>query len=186
MLHPKNSLTDQKAVDEFLHCEKQQSTKECSSHFPKGPSSFSKNSLHFDSDNQTMGYSRPVSSTISNLLGVRGPCNVWPAISSYEDPIYKSGDSVLPPHLQNLKTLGKDIATGRSIGSLVDIDTISSNVELRLGQPSQQSQTSGSSVIPASGSHLIVTHSQLQESLFLDQHVHKSGLNFSYAYICLY
>ncbi|XP_027085453.2 uncharacterized protein [Coffea arabica] len=174
-LCPKNSQSDQKVVDEFVNFEKQQSAKDCSSLFPKGPSSSSKNILHFVADEPMMGHSRSGCPTFPNHLDVRGPYNVRPAISSYEDQIYTSGDSVLPPCLPNLKTLGKDIAIGRSVGSLVDTYTGSSNFELRLGQPSQQGQTSVRSFMPASGSHRIASHCRLQESMALDQHVHKSS-----------
>lgn len=174
-LRPKNSQSDQKVVDEFVNCEKQQSAKDCSSLFPKGPGSSSKSILHFVADKPMMGHSRSGCLTIPNHLDVRGPYNVRPAISSYEDQIYTSGDSVLPPCLPNLKTLGKDIAIGRSVGSLVDTYTVSSNFELRLGQPSQQGQTSVRSFMPASGSHRIASHCQLQESMIWDQDVHKSS-----------
>ncbi|KAL3497318.1 hypothetical protein ACH5RR_040050 [Cinchona calisaya] len=175
VLHPKHSQTAQKVTEEFVRSEKPLTILDGKSLLSKAPSSSLKNSLSFVADNQMMGSSRSECSTMPNLVGGRGTYSVCQAISSYKDPGPKSGDSVCLPYFPNLKMISKDIAIRRSIGSPVDVDTASSNVELRLGQPSQQTLASGSSIVPASGSSLIGTRDQPQNSFFLDQHVHKTG-----------
>lgn len=158
--YPKNFQSVQKVPDQFALNEKQRNAQE---YF----SSSLKNNLHSVAENQKIMYVMSGGSAMSNVAGVRGPDIVCS----------KSGDPfILHTHLQNLKTLDKDTSIERFSGSLVQRDMVSSNVELRLGQPSQQGQTSGSSIQPTLGSRILGAHRHSQNNFFLEQHVPKGAL----------
>lgn len=86
---------------------------------------------------------QPVSRSLSNSKLAGGTDNTFKS-----DPIYKTKSSFISQQsLQNTRTLGKnsDKLNGSWDGSIMERTRISSNIELRLGQPSQQSQAFGKS-----------------------------------------
>lgn len=139
--------------------------------------SSTRNNVHSVAKDHKMMYSVPEGSRTPTFVGVKGPDNVRQHLPPYIQPITKNGDpSVLHTHLQNLETLGKHIDIGQN-SYPVHRDIVSSNVELRLGQPSQQGQSSGSSIQLAFGSNITGTHGQPQNTFFLEQQVQRSALN---------
>ncbi|CAI9092651.1 OLC1v1027960C1 [Oldenlandia corymbosa var. corymbosa] len=175
----KNTRTDKK-VDEFVHRDEQKSCWEDSNSIKfHGSGSSTKNGLHFVADDQIVGYTRSVSSMMPpNVLGVRNPYNVLPVISSCKDSVFGSGNS-LHSDMPKLLSLGKDVSVGRIVESSYE-DTTSSNIELKLGQPSQQNRAtaSGSSVTAVPASNLVF-HSQPRGSVFMDQHLHQTSTSRS-------
>lgn len=170
-LYSNNFHMVQKGTNQFAHDEKHKNATECLG-------SSTRNNVHsVAKDHRTM-YSTSEGSSASNLAGVKGLDNVLQHLPPYILPITKKGDpSVLHTHLQNLETLSKNIDIGQNSYSSVQRDIVSSNVELRLGQPSQQGQSSGSSTQLAFGSQVIGTLGQPQNTFFLEQEVPRSELN---------
>lgn len=167
-LYSNNFHMVQKLTNQFAHDEKHRNTQEC-------VGSSTRNNMHSVAKDHRMMYSTPEGSRMPNLAGVKGPDNVRQHLPPYILPITKNGDpSVLHTHLQNLETLGKNIDIGQNFHSFVQRDIVSSNVELRLGQPSQQGQCSGSSSQSAFGSNITGTHGQPQNTFFLEQQVPRS------------
>lgn len=157
-----------RGTDQFAYDEKHINAKEC-------VGSSTRSSMHSVAKNHGMMYSTSEGSGTPNLVGVKGLDNVCQHLPPYILPISKNGDRFAShTHLQNLETLGKNIDIGVNSFSSVQREIVSSNVELRLGQPSQQGQSSGSSTQLAFGSHLTGTHERPQNTFFLEQHAPRS------------
>uniref|UniRef100_A0A5B7B2P3 Uncharacterized protein n=1 Tax=Davidia involucrata TaxID=16924 RepID=A0A5B7B2P3_DAVIN len=175
----KNPHSGQKLVNEVIHSEKQRNAQDSCNFLLKGLTGTSQSNLCPMADNQIMECPMSGCSTMSKLAGIRGPDNGCQSISAYIDSISKSGNLFISrPNLQNTKTTGKDSDVSRFSNlkecDIVCRDAVPSNIELRLGQPSQQSQTLGNSVLPVFGSHLFDTLGDTQKSLFLEQLIHNT------------
>ncbi|KAA8525531.1 hypothetical protein F0562_007386 [Nyssa sinensis] len=177
---PKNPHTGQKLVNEVIHNEKQRNAQDSCNFLFKGLTGTSQSNLHPRADNQIVECPISGCSTMSKLAGIRGPDNGCQSISAYIDSISKSGNLITShPNLQNSETPGKDFDFSRfsnsKEGDIVDRDTVPSNIELRLGQPSQQTRTLGNSCLPMFGSHLFDTIGDPQKSHFLEQLIHNTS-----------
>ncbi|KAK3013264.1 hypothetical protein RJ639_009585 [Escallonia herrerae] len=173
-----NTYTDLRSANEVLHNEKQRNAAD-SWNFLNGFVGTSDNYVNTLANKQIVECPMSECSTMSKLVGLRGPDNDSQSISTYIGSISKSGNSYVSlSTLQNLKTPSKDSDIFRynnmKNGDIFDGATISSNIELRLGQPSQQSHTLGNSNLPAFGSHLIGIHDHAQKSLVPEQSIYNS------------
>ncbi|KAK3000277.1 hypothetical protein RJ639_024635, partial [Escallonia herrerae] len=174
-----NTYTDLRSANEVLHNEKQRNAAD-SWNFLNGFVGTSDNYVNTLANKQIVECPMSECSTMSKLVGLRGPDNDSQSISTYIGSISKSGNSYVSlSTLQNLKTPSKDSDIFRynnmKNGDIFDGATISSNIELRLGQPSQQSHTLGNSNLPAFGSHLIGIHDHAQKSLVPEQSIYNTG-----------
>lgn len=95
-------------------------------------------------------------SCLSNGKLAGGTNNVFQSSSTYIDPIHKNKSSFTSQQiLQNLRSPGKDSdKLKNSIDDTLEKTRVTSNIELRLGQPSQQSQSSGKSNVPVFNTHV--------------------------------
>ncbi|KAK2973338.1 LOW QUALITY PROTEIN: hypothetical protein RJ640_015093 [Escallonia rubra] len=173
-----DAYTDLRSANEVLHNEKQRNAAD-SWNFLNGFVGTSDNYVNTLANKQIVECPMSECSTMSKLVGLRGPDNDSQSISTYIGSISKSGNSYVSlSNLQNLKTPSKDSDIFRynnmKNGDIFDGATISSNIELRLGQPSQQSHTLGNSNLPAFGSHLIGIHDHPQKSQVPEEPIYNS------------
>ena len=155
---PKNPHTDQDLLIDASQNKKQRNVQDVDKFLPKSLNGTSWSNLHAIGDNQIMEFPTSRRSTLQKFVG-SGLDSGCQSISAYNDFIMKNGNSsVSYSALQNVRDLGKDSDVNRTKnvkGSvIVGRDATSSNIELRLGQPYQPSQTSGNSVLPVIGPQL--------------------------------
>ncbi|KAK9280332.1 hypothetical protein L1049_014020 [Liquidambar formosana] len=177
---PKNQVTTQNLVNDVLHNKQQRNGQDSFNLLLKGLTGTSQSNLKAVEDNQMIECPMSRCSTMSKLVSGGGPDNGCQSISAYIDSISKSGNSFIShPTLQNLRTLGKDSNVRRSNnskeGGVVDRDAVSSNIELRLGQPNQQSQTFGSSFLSVIGPQLFDTIVDPEKSLSSEHLIHNNN-----------
>lgn len=157
--------------------------------FPKGIAGTSGYNFHEIAENRIL--SRPGCSTVSELVGKRISDNGSQSISTTVDSISKTENSLISfRHLQNFKPPEKvsHVVSFSSLkeSDIVDRAPIPSNIELRLGQPSQQNQVQGYPVLPAPKSNLSDNnHAHIQKSLFPGQPIN-SELNKIYFKLLTY
>ncbi|RVX19857.1 hypothetical protein CK203_005103 [Vitis vinifera] len=149
---------------------------------PKNPRTVgtSQSNLHALESNQIMESTRSRCSTMSKVVGRGGTDNDAQSISAYVDSISRSGTSfIYSPPLPNERTLGKDSDISRHNNSregvILERDAVSSNIELRLGQPCQQSRTLRKSVLPVMGPRILDTLGDPQKSFFPEQLIHNTA-----------
>ncbi|CAK9146456.1 unnamed protein product [Ilex paraguariensis] len=172
----KNSLSGQRLVNEVLYTEKQRTAQDSCNFLSKNFTGMSQFDLHTAADTSIIGSPLPGYSAMSKLVSMRGPENGYHSIAAYTDSNPKSGNSFISlPKLRNLKLPCEVSDVGRVNSSFLDRDTVPSHIELRLGQPSQQSQTFGSPILQAFGTHSIDTNGDSQKSLFPEQLMPKSN-----------
>ncbi|KAI7993840.1 Histone-lysine N-methyltransferase trr [Camellia lanceoleosa] len=176
----KKPNTVPKLVDEVSFNGKQRSDQDSHNFLCKGLIGSSQSNLPTIANNQFMACPLSGCSTMSKFVGVRDPDNGCHSISAYIDSITKSGQSFIShQNLQNSKSSGNDSDSSRLFnlkdGNVVDRDTVSSSFELRLGQPSPQSQTLGNPVLPAFRSHLFDKCGDPPKSFLPEQLIHKSN-----------
>ena len=183
VVFPKNPRTSQNSVNDALHDKLQGNGSDRSNFLLKSSVATSQSSLHALASNQKLESPRSRCSTMSKVIGRRGPNNDAQSISACVDSISKSGTSfIYSLPLPNERTLGSDISR-HSVsreGVIVKRDAASSNIELRLGQPCQQNQTLGNSVLPVMAPQILGTLSAPQKSFFPEQLVRNSALNAVY------
>ncbi|KAL6985223.1 hypothetical protein U1Q18_018601 [Sarracenia purpurea var. burkii] len=143
----KNPNTGQKLVNEVSCIGKQCNAQDSYNFLHKDLTGASQSNFHAVLNNQIMG------------------CHVsgYSTMSKFVDSNSKSRQSFISSqNLHNSKSSGNDSNSSRLCnlkkGNTVDIESVSSGIELRLGQPSPQSQTLESSVLAAFSSHLFDTH----------------------------
>lgn len=196
-VHPWNisisntSIKGQKLDNGVLHNGIMQMNAQDGWNFLNGIVGTSGNNVHAIAENQIMNFPISGCSTMSKLVGKRSPDTGPQSISSYVDSISKSENSFISfPNLQNFKPPEKVSNVVRfsnlKEGDIVDRAAVPSNIELRLGQPSQQNQTLGNPVLPSPKSHLIDKHDHLQKSLLPGQPIHNSELNNIYSKLIIY
>lgn len=182
---PKNPRTGQNSVNDVLHNKQWGNDSDRSNFLLKGSVGTSQSNLHALESNQIMESTRSRCSTMSKVVGRGGTDNDAQSISAYVDSISRSGTSfIYSPPLPNERTLGKDSDISRHNNSregvILERDAVSSNIELRLGQPCQQSRTLRKSVLPVMGPRILDTLGDPQKSFFPEQLIHNSALNNVY------
>ncbi|XP_075643736.1 uncharacterized protein LOC142614956 isoform X3 [Castanea sativa] len=155
---PKNPHTDQDLLIDASQNKKQRNVQDVDKFLPKSLNGASWSNLHTIGDNQIMEFPTSRRSTLQKFVG-SGLDSGCESISAYNDFVMKNGNSsVSHSALQNVRDLGKDSDVNRTknvkCSVIVGRDATSSNIELRLGQPYQPSQTSGNSVLPVIGPQL--------------------------------
>jgi hypothetical protein len=180
VLYPKNSHTDQDLLFDALQNKKQRNIQDVDNVLFKSLNGTSWRNLHAVVDNQIMELPVSRCSTPQKLFG-SGLDNGCQSIAAYVDFIMKNGNSSISQStLQNLRDLGKDSDVSRSKNAkdsvIVGRDATSSNIELRLGQPYQPSQTSGNSVLPVIGPQLFDKLVNPPKSCFHRQMIHNGLL----------
>lgn len=180
VVFPKNPSTGQNSVNDALHNKQQGNGSDRSNFLLKSSVATSQNSLHVLESTKIMESPRYRCSTISKVVGRGGPNNDAQSISACLDSISKSGTSFtysLP--LPNEWNLGSDMSRHNvsKEGVIVERDAVSSNIELRLGQPCQQSPILGNSVLPVMGPQIFDTLGDPQKSFFPGQLIHNSALD---------
>ncbi|XP_042756783.1 uncharacterized protein LOC111909928 isoform X3 [Lactuca sativa] len=136
MVFPDKHHSTQNLVNEILCHEVQRDTHDNHDGFTKT----SQSNVQSGAANKIM--EQLVSGCLSMSKFADGLDNAFQSSPTYIDPIYKTKNSFTS---QNKRSLGKD---SDKFNSLRDVDkpvkaTVSSNIELRLGQPSQQSNAPG-------------------------------------------
>ncbi|XP_052190109.1 uncharacterized protein LOC127799890 isoform X2 [Diospyros lotus] len=178
---PQNQNTRQKLVDELSFDGKQRNAQENCNFLHRGLIGASQNYMSVVSDNLIPAFSVSGSSTVSKFISTRDTDNGCQSNSTYTDSISQTGQSFMSHHLQNSKTIGNNsdvsLFYGIKEGGVVDRDAVSSSIELRLGQPSPQSQTLGNSVFPASRSPLLDPRGDPQRSFLPQQLIHNCNSN---------
>ncbi|XP_058002089.1 uncharacterized protein LOC110654006 isoform X2 [Hevea brasiliensis] len=170
---PKNFLAEQNSVVDAL-CDKQQRNGQDGNLFYlRGLVATSQNSSSGVEDNHVTDCFISRCSTAPKFTG-RGPENVCK--STYIDSIGNSA-SLATAHrtLQNHRNLVKnsDVSSGKGawVGAIMDKDA-SSSMELKLGQPYQQNQSSGNSVLPVIGQQFHNTLVNSQKPFPQEQMIH--------------
>ncbi|KAG8656831.1 hypothetical protein MANES_03G012400v8 [Manihot esculenta] len=149
---PKNFLAGQNLVIDSL-CDKQQrNSQDGNKFYLRGLVANLQNSTCGVGDNHVNDYSISRCSTAPKFAGGE-PENMCQ--SMYIDSIVKTGSlATTHPSLQNCRNLVKDSDVSCSkdarVGAITEKDA-SSSVELKLGQPYQQNQSPGNSVLPVIG-----------------------------------
>ncbi|CAA3017211.1 isoform 2 of histone-lysine n-methyltransferase atx1 [Olea europaea subsp. europaea] len=157
-------------VDGFQYNGKQGNSQECNSSLFKGFIGTSQSHLHHGDK-----------MCPSNSVGTRGPDKASEPTTAKLDSILKSASPFYAlPNFQNVKCSGKGSDVSRNISALKEGLSVSSNIELRLGQLPKHSQTLGSSAPLGFGLHLMGTQSGPQKSFLSDQLLHESLLNGNY------
>uniref|UniRef100_F6H3V8 Uncharacterized protein n=1 Tax=Vitis vinifera TaxID=29760 RepID=F6H3V8_VITVI len=180
VVFPKNPRTGQNSVNDVLHNKQWGNGSDRSNFLLKGSVGTSQSNLHALESNQIMESTRSRCSTMSKVVGRGGTDNDAQSISAYVDSISRSGTSfIYSPPLPNERTLGKDSDISRHNNSregvILERDAVSSNIELRLGQPCQQSRTSRNSVLPVMGPRILDTLGDPQKSFFPEQLIHNTA-----------
>lgn len=140
---PKNPHMDQNLAVHPLHYNQKRNMEDSNTYLPKGLISSSRCNLHAVADHRTMDLAVPKSSNTSKIVG-RGPDDGSHSLSAWVDAVLKTGNSCLThPSLQNFRTIDQSLD-----GAVADKESASSNVELRLGQPYQQSQYLSNAALP--------------------------------------
>ncbi|KAF8407194.1 hypothetical protein HHK36_006321 [Tetracentron sinense] len=103
----------------------------------------------------------------------------YQSICDYIELITKGGNPFISnSSLGSVKALGTDSDVSRFNSSkeafIVDTDAMASNIELRLGQPSQQSRTLGGSVLSALGPRVFDALDDAQKSLSQEHLIHNT------------
>lgn len=186
----KNHNTGQKSVNEVSYVGKQRYAQDGYNVLHKGLIGASQSNFPSVVNNQIMGFHSSGRSTVSEFIGTRGPYDGCHSVSACADSNSKSGQPFISyKKLQNSKSRGNDSDISELYnlkkGNTVDIDAVSSGIELKLGQPSPQSQTLGTSVLPAFTSHLFDRHGDPQKSLLPEQLIHNSGCS-AVSYIIIF
>ncbi|KAK2659681.1 hypothetical protein Ddye_006214 [Dipteronia dyeriana] len=164
---PKNARTDQSLVIDALHDKEQRYGQDSSNYLLKGlVNSFQSN----------LGESR--CSTVSKFVD-RGTNSSLHSISGYIDsPVQSRNVSIVHPASQISRTVDKNYDVSKienpHNGVMAARIATPSNIELRLGQPYQQSHSSGNSVPSVIGSKLLETFVGSSKSLFLQQMIHSA------------
>lgn len=154
-------------VDGFQYNGKQGNSQECNSSLFKGFIGTSQSHLHHGDK-----------MCPSNSVGTRGPDKASEPTTAKLDSILKSASPFYAlPNFQNVKSSGKGSDVSRNISALKEGLSVSSNIELRLGQLPKHSQTLGSSAPLGFGLHLMGTQSGPRKSFLSDQLLHESLLN---------
>ncbi|XVE53571.1 hypothetical protein DITRI_Ditri03aG0013600 [Diplodiscus trichospermus] len=141
IVFPSNPHTAQNSTTNLLHNKLEQKDEGSSNFLLKRLIGASQSNLHDAADGQRMDCAVSKSLTMSTFVG-RDSDNGCLSMSSWIDSLLKSGNSSLThSSLQNLRTLGQNYdesaAKITDDGVISDGDAASSNVELKLGQPSQ-------------------------------------------------
>ncbi|XP_058203339.1 uncharacterized protein LOC131317750 isoform X2 [Rhododendron vialii] len=176
----KNHNTGQKSVNEVSYVGKQRNAQDGYNVLHKGLIGASQSNFPSVVNNQIMGFHSSGCSTVSEFIGTRGPYDGCHSVSACADSNSKSGQPFISyKKLQNSKSHGNDSDISKLYnlkkGNTVDIDAVSSGIELKLGQPSPQSQTLGTSVLPAFTSHPFDRHGDPRKSLLPEQLIHNSN-----------
>ncbi|XP_007011788.2 PREDICTED: uncharacterized protein LOC18587744 [Theobroma cacao] len=151
-MSPSNPQTGQNSATGLLHNKQEQKIEGSSNFLLKHLIGASQSNLHDVADGQRMECAVTRSSTMSTFVG-RDSDNGCQSMSVWIDSILKTGNSSLAhSSLQNLRSLGQnyDVSAAKIAddGVISDRDATSSNVELKLGQPYQQSQPIGNTALP--------------------------------------
>ncbi|KAL5853168.1 hypothetical protein ACOSQ3_008286 [Xanthoceras sorbifolium] len=167
IVFPKNARTDQSLVIDALHDKEQRYGQDSSNYLLKGLV----NSLQ-----SNLCASR--CSTVSKFDD-RGTNSNLQSISGYIDSRVQSrNSSITHPTSQNSRTVGKNYDVTKIENSYDGVMAhriaTPSNIELRLGQPYQHSQSSGNSVPSVIGPKLLDTLVGSSKSLFLQQMIHNA------------
>lgn len=176
---PKNPHTDQNSMIHMLHEKEQRYGQGDNNHLLKGLINTLQGNLQAVADNQKMECPISRCSTSSKFVD-RGPDSGFHSISAYIDSVVKSRNaSFTHPISQNSRILGKsyDVSKIKNScdGVTADKVAVSSNIELRLGQPYQQSQFSGNSVTPVFVPNSLDTLVGPPKSLFWEQMIHNGA-----------
>lgn len=138
---PKKSVAGQNSVIDALH-DKQQRNSQDGIKFLGLVGTLQSNSRGVGDDQLTDCH---ISRCLTRPQFVSGPENGCQSISACIEDIVKTGSLPTTNHtLQNLRAILNSFDVSRAedekVGVIVDKDTASSSIELRLGQPKQQSQ----------------------------------------------
>ncbi|XP_031279661.1 uncharacterized protein LOC116138078 isoform X3 [Pistacia vera] len=171
--------TDQNSMIHMLHEKEQRYGQGDNNHLPKGLINTLQGKLQAVADNQKMECPISRCSTSSKFVD-RGPDSGLQSISAYIDSLVMSRNaSFTNPISQNSRILGKsyDVSKIKNScdGVTADKVAVSSNIELRLGQPYQQSQSPGNSVTPVFVPKSLDTLLGPPKSLFREQMIHNAG-----------
>lgn len=172
------SVTDQNHLDGILHNKQQKNGLDSCNALFKGLTGASHSNFRAAADN-------PMSrcSTMSKFVDRGGSDSGCQTISAYSDSLSKSGHSFIShPTLQNLRFPGTDSNLKKAFNSKaavnMDRDVISSNIELRLGQPYQQNWTSGNALLSVVGPKALDTLDDPPKSAPQDHLIHNSASRF--------
>ncbi|OMO90756.1 hypothetical protein COLO4_18904 [Corchorus olitorius] len=151
-MFPKNPQLGQNSVTGLLHNKEELKDVGSSNFLFKHLIGASQNNMHDAAGGQRMEGAVSKSSTMSTIVG-RDSDSGCQSMSAWIDSILKSGSSTLThSSLQNSRMLGQicDVSAARITNDVVisDRDATSSNMELKLGQPYQQSRPAGNSALP--------------------------------------
>lgn len=173
IVSPKILEPGQTLVTDTLHNKQQRNVQDCNNFPSKGVSSMPQSSLCAMGDDQII-MSRL--STVSKFVGRGADKSTYAPMNS----ILKTGNPTGLEHTsQNLRvpTRPNDVRRVDNVNSVVitETDVTSSNIELKLGQPYQQSQTSGSLSRSVIGQRHLNTLISPPKSHYLEQMIHKGG-----------
>lgn len=145
MVFPKNHRPSQNLVNEIQRHELERNTHD-NRKLSDGFTETSQSNSHSQAANKIT--EQPVSRCLPTSKLAGGTGNAFQSGPAYVNPIYKTKNAFASQkNLQNLGSLGKssDKFNDSRDGDILEKTPVSSNIELRLGQPSQQSQTLGKS-----------------------------------------
>ncbi|KAK6162045.1 hypothetical protein DH2020_001886 [Rehmannia glutinosa] len=166
VLNSKENQSCRNVVDEYAYHEKDRTSQECSNSLFKYIINSSGGNLQHPADKQLWGIpnsfgmntEKASHSTTAKLDSVCGSANSLPAL----------------PYIQDLKTPFIGFGVRRNTSFIVERPGLSSNIELRLGQP-EQSQTLETKVIPAFESHLNGMQAEPPKVFLTDKILQKTG-----------
>lgn len=166
IVYPKNPYIDKNLVSDAFHDKDQSNSRESTNFLLKGFVN------HAAVDNLMAECQTSRCSTSSKFVD-RGPDGGLPSIHAYIDSFLNSRDPSITNSTQNSRTYNEnyDVSKIKNACDAVIAErvAISSNIELRLGQPYQQSQSSGNLVPLVTEPKLLDTAVAQPKLLFLEQ-----------------
>ncbi|KAI3467984.1 hypothetical protein Pfo_024647 [Paulownia fortunei] len=167
LLNSKEKQSCRNIVDEYPYHEKDRTSPECSNSLFKYFINSSHANLQHAADQQRWG--------MPSSIGVNTE-KASHSTTAKLDSICGNANSLLAlPNNQDLKTPCNGFSVGRNTGFIVERPGVSSNIELRLGQPPEQSQTLETKVLPAFGSNLNGMHAEPSKVFFSDKLLQKTS-----------
>ncbi|GLT76145.1 hypothetical protein SLA2020_478210 [Shorea laevis] len=172
----KNPHMDQNLSIDPLHNKQQRNVEDSSNFLPRGSIGTSQSNLRAVADNHIVESAASKSSSASKFVG-RVPDNGSHSISAWIDTILKTGNPCLThASLQNLKARGQSCVVNTAKiaqdGVIGDNKSASSNIELRLGQPYQQSQSLRNYALPLSEPKPLGILADPPKSCYPEQKIH--------------
>ncbi|KAG8375823.1 hypothetical protein BUALT_Bualt10G0140400 [Buddleja alternifolia] len=167
VIHPKENQRCSNIVDEFVYHEIDGTSQECS------------NSLYKDFNNSPHGNLQHAACQLimgmSNSFGIKAQ-KTSQSTKPKLDSISQSAN-VLPalPHIDTLRTPCNGFNVIKNTSSSVEGPEVSSNIELRLGQPPEQSRTLETKVSPALESNHNSMHVEQHPKVFFQNQLLRKG-----------